>query len=128
MRVLLCALVFLSGALMVPQDHAEKKSSLREIKAHPYYMKAERFVELSEADRALYTMGLMDGFSAGGLFRAEEGMLERLSECTREMDAKQVSAIITKYVQEHPETWHLQLNVEAFNALEKACPAGLSAK
>lgn len=127
MRVLLCVLVVLSGA-MVPQDHGEKKGSLREIKAHPYYMKAERFIELSESDRAMYTMGLMDGFSAGGVFGAEEGILENLSECTKDMDVKQVSAIISKYVQDHPETWHLQLNIEAVNALEKACPNGLSAK
>lgn len=128
MRVILCVFVFLSGTIMVPQEHAEKKSSPREIKAHPYYMKTERFIELSEADRAIYTMGLMDGFSAGGLFRADEAMLEKLSECTKEMDAKQVSAIIFKYVQEHPEIWHLQLNIQAVNALEKACPAGITPK
>jgi len=41
------------------------------------------------------------------------------------MDSKQVLAIITKYVKDHPEVWHLPLSIEAFNALNAACPGGL---
>jgi hypothetical protein len=41
------------------------------------------------------------------------------------MDTKQVSAIITKYVKEHPEGWHLPLSAEAHSALNNACPGGL---
>ncbi len=80
---------------------------------------------MSEADRMLYTSGLMDGFFASALFGASGETVASLSSCTRDMDSKQVSAIITKYVKDHPESWHLPLSVEAYNALNAACPGML---
>jgi len=88
---------------------------------------ARVFIALPENDRVTYTTGLMDGFLAAEVFRADGSAVERLGVCTKPMDSKQIMAIITKYIQEHPETWHLPASVEAFNALNYACPGGLAA-
>jgi hypothetical protein len=93
--------------------------------APPHYYKAEAFIELSEFNRELYTTGLMDGFYASAFFGASDATVANLSSCTKDMDSKQISAIITKYVKDHPESWHLPLSVEAYNALNTACPGGL---
>src|SRR5207245_586754 len=98
------------------------KKSGRVINSPSYFYKAEGFIEMSEADRMLYTSGLMDGFFASALLGASDEAVASLSSCTRDMDIKQISAIITKYLKEHPESWHLPLSVEAHNALNEACP------
>jgi hypothetical protein len=41
------------------------------------------------------------------------------------MDSKQLTAIVTKYVKDHPESWHLPLSVEGYFALNAACPGVL---
>jgi hypothetical protein len=67
----------------------------------------------------------MDGFYASVFFGATDETVANLNSCTKDMDSKQISAIITKYVKDHPESWHLPLSVEAYNALNTACPGGL---
>lgn len=89
------------------------------------YCKAECFIGMSEADRIMYTTGLMDGFYASPYFGGEDRLAENLSRCTKQMDTRQIAAIITKYVQDHPEYWHLALSAEAWNALSQACPGAL---
>jgi hypothetical protein len=91
----------------------------------PYYYKAEDFTEMTDAARVFYTAGLMDGFYASVLFGATDKTVANLHLCTKDMDSKQVSAIITKYLKDHPESWHLPLSVEAHNALNAACPGVL---
>ena len=125
MRSRFCILAVLC-VLAAAQGQPEKKAGTpRIIYAPPYFYKAEGFIEMSEADRMLYTSGLMDGFFAGSIFGVSDKTLESLYSCTRDMDARQLSAIITKYVKDHPESWHLPLSAEAFNALNAACPGGL---
>ena len=77
-------------------------------------------MELSEADRMWYTIGVMDGFYASSFFGASDATVAKLSSCTEDMDSKQLAAVITKYAEDHPETWHLPLSVEAHNALNAA--------
>jgi hypothetical protein len=107
------------------QERKEKKDATRILYAPPYFYKAEGFIELSEADRILYTSGLIDGFFASAFFGASDATVANLASCTMGMDSKQISAIITKYVKDHPESWHLPLSVEAYKALNASCPGGL---
>jgi Ssp1 endopeptidase immunity protein Rap1a len=81
---------------------------------------------MDESNRVVYITGLMDGFFASGAFGATGETVAALDSCTKGMDNKQVSAIITKYVKDHPEAWHQPLSIEAFNALNTvACHGGL---
>jgi hypothetical protein len=116
------ALFFLS---VVPVTGQKENRKPRIVHVPPSNVKAEAFLELSDADRVLYTAGLMDGFYASAIFGASNETVANLSSCTKDMDSKQVSAIITKYVKEHPEGWHLPASGEAFNALSHVCPNGL---
>jgi hypothetical protein len=103
----------------------EKKSTLRPFNTPHNYYKAEEFIEMSEVSRMFYTSGLMDGFYTMAMFGATDKTIASLTSCAGEMDSKQVSAIITKYVKDHPETWHHPLSIEAWNALNEACPGQL---
>jgi hypothetical protein len=47
---------------------------------------------------------------------------QKLFECTRDMDAKQLAANIDKYIKGHPEIWHRDLSAESLNALIGVCP------
>lgn len=104
--------------------HPQKEKS-RALFAPTHFYKAETYTELSDSNRELYTTGLMDGFYASAFFGATDETVNNLKACTKDMDSKQISAIILKYVKDHPETWHIPLSVEAYNALNTACPGGL---
>jgi hypothetical protein len=101
-----------------------KRNTQRTFRTPPNFYKAEEFVEMSESSRMFYTSGLMDGFYASALFGATDKTVANLASCTGEMDSQQISAIITKYVKDHPEKWH-PLSIEAWNALNSACPGQL---
>jgi len=60
---------------------------------------------MAEVNRMFYTAGLMDGFNASTLFGATDATTANLASCTADMDTRQVAAIITKYVNDHPESW-----------------------
>jgi hypothetical protein len=119
-----CCVLAILCVRAVAQER-EKKSTPRTFVTPAHYYKAEEFVEMNEYSRLLYVSGLMDGFYASAVFGATDKTLPGLKSCTGEMDSKQVWAIITKYVTDHPEAWHRPLSIEAFNALVEACPGKL---
>jgi hypothetical protein len=125
MKAAFCVLAVLCVFAVAAQEQQEKKSAPQIINSPSYFLKAEGFIEMREVDRMSYINGLMDGFFASALFGATDKTVANLSSCTKDMDSKQISAIITKYVNDHPESWHLPLSVDAFNALSAACPGGL---
>ena len=117
----LFALAAMSSILYARQGKSEGRT-------HPSptcYLKAGQFLALSELDRVDYITGLMDGFYGVAMFGASDETVAILNSCTKDMGSKQVTAIIEKYVRDHPESWHLPLSVEAYNALNSACPGGL---
>lgn len=119
MKAAFCVLVVLCFFVAAQEG---KKNTMRTFKTPPNFYKAEEFIDMGEASRVLYTSGLMDGFYASALFGATDKTVANLTSCTGEMDSKQVSAIITKYVKDHPEGWHHPLSIEAWNALHDVCP------
>jgi hypothetical protein len=86
------------------------------------YIKAGKFLELTEVERVAYTMGLLDGFYGSALFDATDEAVDRLNSCTKEMDSKQMTAVISKFVTDHPEKWHLPLSMGAYDAINSVCP------
>lgn len=124
MRAIYCIFAILCVLTTVAQE-PKAKTNLQPINVPLNFYKAEEFTDLSEVARLSYTIGLMDGFLGSEVFGATDEKVKKLSSCIKEMDAKQITAIITKHVKEHPEVWHLPLSVEAYNALNTACPGGL---
>lgn len=124
MRASFCVFAVLALCVLSSPGQ-ESKTNRSTITISTFHVRAGRFLELTEAQRLVYTAGLMDGFFASPLFGATEDKVNKLSLCTKDMENTQVTAIIEKYVREHPQTWHLSLSGEAYNALIGACPGVL---
>lgn len=123
-RIALC--VFGVILLSVPPVTGQKETKKpKVILAPPHLVNAEAFLDLSEANQMVYTEGLMDGFYASTFFGATDQTVANLMACTKNMDSRQVTAIIAKYVRDHPEDWHFALSALAHSVLDKACPGGL---
>jgi Rap1a immunity proteins len=121
MKLAVYLLAVLSFLAVAAQGQKEKRKP-RVLYEPPHFYTAETFLEMNEADRLVYASGLFDGFGASALFGATNETIANLASCTKDMDSKQVSAIITKYMKDHPEKWHLPASVEAFKALNDVCP------
>ncbi len=67
-------------------------------------------------------MGFSDALMASGILGADLNKVELLHHCTDGMQAKQIAAIVDKYVKEHPESWHHPLAASALSALADVCP------
>jgi hypothetical protein len=124
MKPAFCVLALLCLFSVTVQGQKEKEKP-RQMRSPSYFYKAEMFLEVNEVSRETYTTGLMDGFYASGMFGASDETVDSLDSCTKGMDSKQLAAIIEKYVKDHPEGWHHPLSVQAFNALNGACPGQL---
>jgi len=90
-----------------------------------FFEKAQGFRDLPEFERKAYTTGLMDGFYGAAMLGPDGKGAEKLAACTKDMESKQITAIISKYVEDHPEGWNYPLSMQAYNAMNKACPGGL---
>lgn len=112
------------GCLFAVAIHGQQRKP-RVISEPSHFERAESFLDHNENDRLIYTSGLMDGFYASALFGASDETVATLQSCTKDMDNKQLSAIFSKYVKDHPEQWHLAMSTQAYNALNSACPGVL---
>ena len=88
------------------------------------FMKAQAFLDMDKENQRSFAMGLVDGVFLAPFFDAPDHgkSLVQMHACVKDMSDVQVAAIIEKYLKDHPETWHLQLNVECLSALRSACP------
>jgi hypothetical protein len=127
MKACLCVFAVLCVSALVMDGHQVKREG-RTYPTPTCYVKAGKFLELKEYERVYYISGLMDGFYASAIFGASDETVGRLNSCAKDMDINQVTAIVSKYVEDHPETWHLPLSVEGYNAFNNACTGGLSVR
>jgi hypothetical protein len=108
----------LSAIATQGQKQAERTQT---INIPAYFYKAEEFLQLSEEQRPIYGRGLMDGFYGSALFGGNEKTISYLRACTKDMDSRQLTAIIEQYLKDYPEGRHLPASVEAYDALNAAC-------
>jgi hypothetical protein len=125
MKLVLCLIVFTSAFAGIAQNGDTSQTAQTSVETPAHFKRAEDFAGMSEVDRMVYSSGLLDGFYASGLFGAQKDAINVLKICTKDMDNKQIAAIVLKHVKDHPEHWHWPLSVEAYNALSAACPGGL---
>ena len=114
-RMSVAIFLFLLQSSVVPQ---------RSVVIHAGFLKARDYLDMPSEGQKTYAMGLMDGFYMAPLFGApdQNKNLVSLYPCVEGMKASQVAAIIEKYVKDHPEHWHLDLKLEAYTAMQGACP------
>jgi uncharacterized membrane protein YfcA len=103
--------------------YAQKQQSKPRVHRLPsYYLTAGNFNGLSDDDQMMYITGLIDGFFGVGLFGASDEAVAGLNTCTMGMDVKQATAIILKWVKDHPEYGQYPMSVVGYDALLNSCP------
>lgn len=86
------------------------------------FLKGESYLQLSQAERSVYAMGLIDGLFASAFYGADEVQLRKLKDCTAGWTNTQLAAVLDQHVRADPSHWQYPMNVLAVNAMVKACP------
>jgi hypothetical protein len=77
----------------------------------------------SQSLRTAYVIGVLDGFSYAPAFGAPDTKIDKLQRCvgTMHADARQVSTIIDKYLDAHPDSWNEKMQPIVLRAMRQAC-------
>lgn len=89
---------------------------------HNGFVTGEQYLNMSELRQSAYAMGVIDGLFLGPLFEASKTKLSRFERCLEKMTDTQVAAILTRYLQDRPVSWHESAHVAFYNALNDNCP------
>jgi hypothetical protein len=82
--------------------------------------KGQDYLKMSEKEKRAYAMGAMNGMLVAPFFDAPEKSTNWLSDYLKGVSSEQVAAIITKYLKDSPELWHLGLNALTYKAIWEA--------
>lgn len=86
------------------------------------FMTGNTYRNLSDQEKHGYAMGIVDGiFASPVLFDAPTTEIQWIVTCVRGMTSEQLVAILNKYLNENPATWHEPMNLHATLALAKSC-------
>lgn len=86
------------------------------------FLKGKDYLDFTAEEKRAYAMGVMNGMLVAPLLGAPQEKVAWLEKCTTDMIDEQVSAIITKYLNDHPGEWHHQMNVLSLKAMMATCP------
>lgn len=86
------------------------------------FLTGEAYLNSSDSRQRAYAMGLVDGLFISPLFGAPKAEVRPYEKCVVGMSDRQVAAILTKYLREHPGRWHESAHVAFFAALKGTCP------
>lgn len=92
------------------------------------FLNGEQFLKLEQDQRVCYTMGIVDGFYTAPMFGGKQKELQWLYACLDNKTNSQMSAILTKYVQDNPGKWDLPAHMLMIEALITACPKRRAAR
>ena len=69
------------------------------------YVDGNNWCQVSDIERMVYILGVIDGFYYSAVFGADREFLEDLHNCTETKPDAQLRAIVDKYHSAHPEFW-----------------------
>ncbi len=127
MRPLLLGFAVLAGLLAsVPVVGQEEPTSYLRI-AHDIefateFVDGNDWLEKSEIGKIMYVSGVIDGLILAVAYDADSTYVDRFVECLGGMTAGQVTAIVRKHLNEHPERWHIPMHFEVYSAITNSCP------
>jgi hypothetical protein len=89
------------------------------------FLTAEEFTQMGDQSQRDYAMGVVDGMLLAPLFGAPRAQNDGQSigafgDCISRMSGRQVAAIISKFVRDHPERWNDSMHTVAFTAMAHA--------
>ncbi|MGD0569737.1 MAG: Rap1a/Tai family immunity protein [Candidatus Sulfotelmatobacter sp.] len=90
------------------------------------FLTAEEFTRMNDQGRHDYAMGVVDGMLLAPLFGAPRASndwqkIGPFGDCITGMSSTQVAAIVSKFVQDHPERWNESMHAVVFTAMTQAC-------
>ena len=92
------------------------------------FMTGQRYLALPADNQAAYVMGLVDGVYIGPLFGASEASVIAVQNCLQARTNFQIAAILSKYIQDHPERWHEGAHLLFNSRMLELCPEILRAQ
>lgn len=112
----MCALILVLASASFAQNETPPRHYLI------FFASAEEYKDGPVAERSAYLMGWLDARMNGAYFGTAKG-IKAIRDCTEGKTITQITAIVDKYVQGHPETWDRPAALEADAALGDVCPA-----
>jgi len=98
--VLFLVLMLLFLALLTNYSQGEEKELIAG------YVNGNDYLKRSEEFKRAYVMGLIDMlFNETWFYNSED--YSELNEATNDIGTRQIQAIFDRFLEEHPETWHL---------------------
>ncbi|MFZ0694312.1 MAG: hypothetical protein WAN51_09205 [Alphaproteobacteria bacterium] len=110
----MCALILVLASASFAQNETPPRHYLI------FFVSAEEYKDSPIAERSAYLMGWLDGRMNGRLGTAKG--IKAMRDCAEGKTITQITAIVDKYVQGHPETWDRPASLEADAALGDVCP------
>lgn len=84
------------------------------------FINGNNFISNTISKKA-YVTGVIDGFYAGQMINNDKAFYW-LKKCTEGMTNTQITAIVDKYLKNHPEEWHDYMNILVYKSLVDVCP------
>jgi hypothetical protein len=91
------------------------------ISVTPGFVTGDTFRSLDPDDKAMYAMGLVDGYYAAPLLANGQADVDWLSACLTGIRPDQIVAILDNYLEDNPLIWSAGMNGSASVALQGAC-------
>lgn len=85
------------------------------------YLSATDWLALSENNRSLYAVGVIDGLKFSPVLANGQENTRKLTSCTAPMTGRQIKAIAENYVNARPEKWHEPVHFMIFSSIIEAC-------
>ena len=92
------------------------------------FLRGNGFRTLSEPEKTAYLMGIWDGYMFAPAIGGRSANDQTLHDCVPDLVPDQLLAIVTKYMDAHPETWGNSMNWIVFSALPANCRVGMVPK
>jgi hypothetical protein len=72
--------------------------------------------------KTAYVLGAVDSVYSAALFGANEQLIDSFASCQKSMTGDQVTAVVDKFLNDHPEMWHYAMAVLVVDAVRATCP------
>lgn len=113
---LLCLLISTSAEWVRAQECQVVRGIIRD-----GFTSGEECLQLDEISQRLYMRGFIDGLFVSSLVGASEACLSPIAKCLTGVSDSQMAAVLRKWLNTHPEEWHLPCNLVAWRAVEEMC-------
>ena len=92
---------------------------------HAGFATGQQYLEMPEASRVGYAMGLLDGAMLAPLWGGATSRIEDVNKCLAGMSETQVASLLKKYLDDNPGKWHYPASLAMLMALQGACGRNL---